>query len=227
MRFNLVPKARQVEAVKFLNDNAFASPTWQIDKDILRKIEPIGALNRIRNSQTSVLNNLLSSSRFARMVEQQALDGDAAYQPADFLGDVRGGIFKELNAPKVTVDAYRRNLQRAYLDVANNKLNAPPAAAPQGLPASFAANFITSGDERAYYRSELRALNAAIGAAVARAADKATRVHLEGMRDQIGKILNPETGGRTGATSFNEEAMRLLELYYNPTSCWPDYVVRP
>ena len=227
MRFNLVPKARQVEAVKFLNDNAFASPTWQIDKDILRKIEPIGALNRIRNSQTSVLNNLLSSSRFARMVEQQALDGDAAYQPADFLGDVRGGIFKELNAPKVTVDAYRRNLQRAYLDVANNKLNAPPAAAPQGLPAGFAANFITSGDERAYYRSELRALNAAIGAAVARAADKATRVHLEGMRDQIGKILNPETGGRTGATSFNEEAMRLLELYYNPTSCWPDYVVRP
>ncbi len=78
-RFMLLPKERQTEAVRFLNDNAFASPTWAIDKDILRRIEPIGALNRIRNSQNSVLNNLLSSARFARLVEQQTLDGDAAY----------------------------------------------------------------------------------------------------------------------------------------------------
>lgn len=227
VRFTLLPKARQTEAVRFLSDNAFASPTWQIDKDILRKIEPIGALNRIRNAQNSVLNNLLSSSRFARLVEQSALDGDAAYQPADFLADVRSGVWSELSSPKVSINAYRRNLQRAYLDIANNKLNAPPAALPQGLPAGFAANFITSGDERAFYRSELRALNASIGSALARTSDKATRVHLEGVRDQIGKILNPESGGRTGAASFNDEAMRFLEMYYNPTSCWPDYVIKP
>jgi hypothetical protein len=225
-RFMLMPKARQAEAVKFLSDNAFASPTWQIDKDILRKIEPIGALNRMRNAQNSVLNNLLSSSRFARLVEQSALDGVEAYQPADFLADVRGGVWSELSAPKVTVDAYRRNLQRAYLDIANNKLNAPAQATPQGLPPGFAAMFMTSGDERAFYRAELRAISAAAGAALARSSDKATRAHLESVRDQVGKILNPE-GGRASGTAFNEEAMRLLELYYNPTSCWPDYIIKP
>jgi len=225
-RFTLTPKAKQAEAVKYLNENAFASPTWQIDKDILRKIEPIGALNRIRNAQNSVLNNLLSSSRFARLVEQSALDGVEAYQPADFLADVRGGVWSELSAPKVTVDAYRRNLQRSYLDIANNKLNAPAQATPQGLPPGFAAMFMTSGDERAFYRAELRAISAAAGSALARSSDKATRAHLESVRDQVGKILNPE-GGRASGTAFNEEAMRLLELYYNPTSCWPDYIIKP
>lgn len=225
-RFTLTPKAKQAEAVKYLNENAFSSPTWQIDKDILRKIEPIGALNRIRNAQNSVLNNLLSSARFARLVEQSALDGVEAYQPADFLADVRGGVWSELSAPKVTVDAYRRNLQRSYLDIANTKLNAPAQATPQGLPPGFAAMFMTSGDERAFYRAELRAINAAASSALARSTDKATRAHLESVRDQVGKILNPE-GGRAAGTAFNEEAMRFLEMYYNPTSCWPDYVIKP
>jgi hypothetical protein len=226
-RFNLIPKARQTEAVKFLSENAFATPTWAIDKDILRRIEPIGALNRVRNAQNSILNNLLSSARFARLVEQQQLDGVAAYAPADFLSDVRGSVWSELAAPKVSIDAYRRNLQRSYLDIANTKLNAPPAAAPQGVPQGLAGLFVSSGDERSFYRSELRSLNASINAALARSADKNTRVHLEGVRDQIGRILNPETGGRAAAAAFNEEAMRLLDLYLNPTSCWPDYTIKP
>lgn len=227
VRFEMVPRARQAEAVKFLNENAFATPMWAIDKDILRRIEPIGALNRVRNAQNSVLNNLLSSSRFARLVEQQALDGNAAYQPGDFLADVRSGVWGELTGPKVSVDAYRRNLHRAYLDIANNKLNAPPATLPAGLPASFAANFITTGDEKEFYRAELRAISAAASAAIPRAADRATRVHLEAVRDQIGKILNPDQAGGSAAGGTNRLAIELLEMYLNPTSCWPDYVIKP
>jgi hypothetical protein len=228
VRFNLIPRPRQAEAVKFLSDNAFATPTWAIDKEILRRIEPVGALNRVRNAQNSVLNNLLSSARFARMIEQQTLDGAAAYAAADFLADVRGGIWSELSAPRVTVDAYRRNLQRAYLDIANNKLNAPPQATPQGLPAGFAAMFVTSGDEKAFYRAELRSLNAQLGTALARTTDKPTRAHIEASRDHIAKILNPSFAGISAATAAsNRQAMEFLELYLNPTSCWPDYKIEP
>lgn len=228
VRFTIVPKARQAEAVKFLSENAFATPTWAIDKEILRRIEPIGALSRIRNAQNSVLNNLLNSARFARLVEQQALDGNAAYQPAEFLVDVRSGVWGELVGPKVTIDAYRRNLHRAYLDIANNKLNAPPATLPQGLPPGFAAMFVTSGDEKEFYRAELRAISASAGTALVRASDRATRVHLEAVRDQIAKILNPDQGANSAASSgTNRLAMELIETYLNPTSCWPDYVIRP
>lgn len=227
VRFNLIPKARQSEAVRFLGDNAFATPTWAIDKEILRRIEPIGALNRVRNAQNSVLNNLLSSSRFARLVEQSALDGDAAYQPGDFLADVRNGVWSELNTAAPTIDAYRRNLQRAYLDIANTKVNGSPQTLPAGLPASFAAMFITSGDERAFYRAELREVSAAATAALAKTTDRATRVHLEAVRDQVERILDPNASSRTNTAAANRFVNDMLEQYLNPTSCWPDYVIKP
>ncbi len=147
----------------------------------------------------------------------------------DFLADVRGGVFKELGAPSVTIDAYRRNLQRAYLDIVNNKLNTPPAAAPQGLPPGFGALFISSGDERSFYRAELRSLNASASAALAKSKDKATRAHLEAVRDQIAKILNPNFAG-TGASSgaASRSAIDTIEMFLKDSdSCWPDYVIKP
>jgi hypothetical protein len=227
VKFNLIPKAKQAEAVKFLNENSFATPTWAIDKEILRRIEPVGALNRVRNAQNSVLNNLLSSSRFARLVEQQTLDGVNAYQPDDFLKDVRVGVWGELYAPRVSVDAYRRNLQRAYLDIANNKVNGSAQTLPAGLPRQFAAMFVSSGDEKAFYRGELRAISASASAAIAKTSDRATKVHLEAVRDQIGEILDPEKGGRRAAAGTSREILDLLQLYLDPTSCWPDYSIEP
>ncbi len=226
-RFDITSRARQVEAVRFLNENAFVSPTWQIDKEILRRIEPVGALNRVRNAQNSVLNNLLSSARFARLVEQQAIDGSSAYGPGDLLADVRGGVWTELNSGAPVVDAYRRNLQRAYLDIANAKLNAAAPAVPQGLPPGFAAMFISSGDERGFYRAELQDIRAMAVAALPKTTDRTTRIHLESVRDQIDKILDPKDTGRTGgaaAVAFIEEQ---LQNYYNPTSCWYDYAIKP
>jgi Met-zincin len=228
VRFMPVPAAHQKDAVRFLNENAFATPTWAIDKDIVRRIEPIGTLNRVRNAQDRVLNNLLSSSRFARIIEQNALDGSSSYQAADFLADVRKGVWGELDAPKVSIDAYRRNLQRAYLEVANNKLNAAQQAAPQGLPRGFAALFVTSGDEKEFYRAELRTLQASVTKALARTSDRPTRVHLEGVRDEIAKILNPDKDGVERATgNANRQAMELLDQFLNPTSCFPDYEIKP
>ena len=95
VRFTPVPKARQAAAVKFLNDNAFATPAFAIKPEILRRIEPDGALARLSAAQQRVLTALLSTPRLDRLVEQEALDGAAAYRPTDFLADVRRGIWRE------------------------------------------------------------------------------------------------------------------------------------
>jgi hypothetical protein len=222
--FTPVPKLRQSEAVKFLNENAFATPAWAIDKDILRRIEAIGVLSRIRNAQSSVLNNLLNSGRFARLVEQEAVDGAAAYAPTEFLADVRKGVWKELDGSSVKIDAYRRNLQRAYLDLVNNKVNST-ATVPVGLPPEFAGLFASSGDEKPLYRAELRSLNASITAAIAKASDRDTKAHLEGARDQIAKILDPKFAQANGAGGA---VIRIgFEGVDAMDSCWPDYVIRP
>ncbi len=227
--FTPVSKARQVAAVKFLNDNAFATPTWAIDKEILRRIEPIGVLSRVRSAQGRILSSLLASPKFARLVEQDAIDGPAAYAPAQFLADVRKGVWKELDAPQVKVDAYRRNLQRIYLDVANGKVNGGVLSLPANLPPEMAAMFASSGDERPFYRAELRALNGAVTAAMAKSADPSTRAHLEGVRDQIAKILDPKFAQASGGASTQIRTMGADADPFSitPEVCWPDYIIRP
>ena len=74
---------------------------------------------------------------------------------------MRKGIWKELDAPAVKVDPYRRELQRSYLKAVDTKINPPDRAAapalPQGLPEGFQLpRTITSGDEKPMYRTELR-----------------------------------------------------------------------
>jgi hypothetical protein len=222
--YNPVPKQRQIEAVKFLNDNAFATPAWAIDPQILRRIEPVGVLSRVRTAQSSVLSNLMGSARFARLVEQEAVDGASAYTPSEFLADVRKGIWKELDSPQIKVDAYRRNLQRAYLDLINTKLNggAPSAATPTGRSFGF---FATSGDEKPFLRAELKSLSAAIGSSLAKPADRETKAHLEGARDQIAKILDPKFAPPASGTA---SAIRIFGLEDDSVdNCWPDYAIRP
>ncbi len=216
--FNPVPRARQADAVKFLNDNAFPTPTWAVDPEILRRIEPIGALSRIRNAQNGVLTTLLNSTRFARLVEQEAIDGASAYSPADFLADVRKGVWKELDAPHVQIDAYRRNLQHAYLDLINTKLNSTTT------PAGGFGITAMSPDERPMYRAELKTLNAAIGTALAKTTDRETKAHLEGTRDQIAKILDPRFAPPANPAGGG---VRLFTEQFDLNNCWPDYAIRP
>jgi hypothetical protein len=210
--FTLVPKPRQEEAVKFLVDSAMATPAWLIDPEILRRIEANGALQRIRNAQASVLNQLLNDQRFARLIEQQTIDGNAAYTAAELLATVRKGVWKELDGGTVKIDAYRRNLQNAYLELVNTKLNgaatAPAAAGGRGGGGRGGAP-AKSDDEKPFYRAELHALNTSISAALAKANDHDTKAHLEGAKDQIARILDPKFlpaapaaaagGGRGGA----------------------------
>ncbi len=235
--FQPVPKARQAAAVAFLDQNAFATPKWAIDKEILRRIEPLGAISRVGNAQRFVLNNLLSSARFARLIEQDALDGTTAYPPADFLAAVRHAVWHEVENSPAPVDAYRRQLQRNYLELVNTKLNGLPVTLPAGLPPDFPlALFASSGDEKPFYRSELRALNASIAAALPRTTDRATRAHLEGARDQIARILDPKfnaTPGNTGpgivifGDRWSGQSWPGEDTGFQGENCWPDYEIRP
>jgi hypothetical protein len=211
VRFNLVPKARQVAAVKFLNDNAFATPTMLLRPEVLRRIEPAGALTRIRTAQLQVLNSLLSTQRFGRLVEEEAIDGAAAYRPSEFLADVRKGIFGEIYSPSVKIDAYRRNLQRAYLDLMSTRLNGAQRA---------------NDDQRPMFRGELKTIAADAGAALARTTDRDTRLHLDDVRDQISKILDPkyQLANPTPAPAIVIPLSNTLGER-DDIFCWTDYAI--
>lgn len=182
-RFEPVSKARQQEAVRFLSANAFQVPRMFLDDEILWRLESNGAVDRIRNSQTSLFRSLLSPAKLNTLVEYEARLGNSTYTLAEYLNDLRAGVWGELASRRVNVDIYRRNLQRAYLDRINAELNPPAPSATAPKPTGWGS------DVRAMYRAELRTLDQMAAGASGRAADQMTRVHLADVRAEIAKIL--------------------------------------
>jgi hypothetical protein len=191
-RFSPLPRERQKAAVRFLLDNAFLTPKYLVDERILRRIEPEGALDRIRGAQSDVLGNLLNVSRMARLVEYEALSDNprTAYPLGEMLSDVRAGIWSELGRSRVTIDPFRRNLQRSYIDLIGSRLSPPPNASAFGVQI-FLGRRVGSTDARALLRGELIDLDTQLRAALPRAADRETRYHIFDARDQIDRILHP------------------------------------
>jgi hypothetical protein len=192
-RFQPLPEARQREAVRYLNRNAFRVPAMFLDAEILRRIEQEGVVHRIRTAQASLLNSLLAVALLNRLVEYEALAGPRgdSYTVAEYLADLRGGVWTELTQARPVVDVYRRNLQRAYMEAADRTIN-PPAisASSTGAAAARAAAFPAS-DARALLRGELIELRRAVRSALDRTSDGMTRLHLRDLDLEIERILDP------------------------------------
>ncbi len=95
LRFKTVAKARQVDALQFLLNNAFTTPAFMIRPEILRRIQPTGIVDRVRTAQAGIMSNLLQSARLDRMAEQWTIDGSrrllaAAVPP----GSARGRLVR-------------------------------------------------------------------------------------------------------------------------------------
>jgi hypothetical protein len=203
VRFTPVSKERQQAAVKFLLDNGLNVPKWVLNPEVLRRIEPDGAVTRVKTAQTRVLTAMLSTPRMNRLVEQNALD-PKAYAPADFLAEVRKGVFSEVYAGKPVIDTFRRNTQRVYLDLLGEKLNGRAAA---------------NDDARSLVRAELKTLSADVTRAAATVTDRATKAHLDDAKDQIARMLDPKFVAPAAAATGAGAAGRGLD----DLACWPDY----
>jgi hypothetical protein len=185
------PRAKQMEAVRFLNENAFTTPSYFLDLEVLRRIEPSGFVDRVRIRQSAILNQLFGDARLARLAEQGATQPvGTAYTLADLFADVRRGVFAEL-AGNRAVDPYRRNLQQAFVDVMERLITTPLATPvpPQLAGSPGFTPTVRPSDARALARLELQGLVTALR--TARPADRTTRAHFGDLEARIDRILNP------------------------------------
>ena len=188
-------RARQQEAMRFLNENVFQTPSYLIQPAIARRIEAGGMITRITNAQARVLTNVLNDGRLNRLIENEALatnKGDT-YSLASMLDDLRRGVWTELAQSRVSIDPYRRTLQNQFLAQVNAKLNpsATPAT-PFTPPPGFTPPAPLLEDAKSQLRGELVSLRADIRRAVPKASDRETRLHLEAADHEIGDILDPK-----------------------------------
>ena len=187
-----VDKSHQQSCLQFLQNELFATPKWILDKNIFNKIEFAGALDRMRRIQTGTLNRLLTFDRLARMLENEALNGNAAYSLTQMMSELRKGVWTELYNSS-TIDMYRRNLQRAYIDRLKYLMteSQEPLSGYARRYSNRTRVLVSQSDIRAVSRGQLVNLKVAIGKSLVGVKDQNTRYHLQESMVRIDAILDP------------------------------------
>ena len=188
-----VPAAIQRNSMEWLSREAFATPDWILKNDVLRRIEGVGAMDRVRRYQVGAVDRLLDPIRIGRLIETEALSNkEDVYTFSELLNDLREGIWTELPGAG-TIGPFRRNLQRGYLERLEYLMTQePPSVPPFFASFGMASVDVSQSDIRAYIRGELNSLKSAVDRAVRRTGDRMTRLHLEDIRVRIEDILDGE-----------------------------------
>lgn len=190
--YTVVPKKLQKEAVTFIQKNLFETPYWLLNKKILDKIVS-PANDKLSNMQDNVLSNLLGTGRLQRLVTGVSRDPQA-YSIDEYFDDLKKGIWSEL-ATKKTIDPYRRNLQKDFVERIGSLLSTSSPNSPTALliisfgPPSVD---IKKSDIVSVAKGTLRALKAEITAALPSYGDRMSRYHLQDVNERIDRILNPK-----------------------------------
>ena len=196
-----VEREDQVRAMEFLDEYAFSTPEWLLDRDLLRLLEHAGSLERTRGFQMQALERFLLPNRFARLAEQEYFLGDEAYTNIEMMDDLRQMLWTEVYEAD-PIDSYRRNLQRGYLDrldwlmhEAEMETFDPPASGNLRVssyddPPLNAEVHVSQSDVRMLVRDQLTRLESDIEDSLNQAPDRSTRIHLEDVLARIDDILS-------------------------------------
>ncbi|MFO0969579.1 MAG: zinc-dependent metalloprotease [Gemmataceae bacterium] len=192
--FIRLPKAKQKQAVVFLNEHAFTTPRNLLNPVIVNRFKYIGVADDIAGQQKALLSSLLSGRRFKLLEDEEVVNPEEAYSPLEFFLDLQAGLWTELKQKQPKVDAVRRQLQRAYLELIKDELNPKESATPKVvLPIGDDVVPLTGAratDFAAVARAGLSGLRKDLEASLPQSADALTRAHLEECLRQVQEMLS-------------------------------------
>ena len=166
-KYEPVPKDRQKAALNFLNQQLFKKPTWLVEVPYVYNLT-----DRPDSYLYTQVDNIISTSQLLEMARlnrmaQFSQDFSGTYSPQEYISDLSGMIFAELDKGGA-VDSYRRYVQRRFVTVALDAVKAP-------------ANAMADG--RTLLLAQL--LDIHKKAAKARGGDAATKAHWQAIAKQI------------------------------------------
>lgn len=191
--YNFTAKARQKEAMKWLQDNVFKTPTWVIDQR-MTSLTNQTPQSVIAGLQGRALSAMFSANTASKLLRFEAEKPAEAYSLFEMMTDLRKGIFSELAARK-TVDVYRRSLQKDFTERLLSLVKPAAAPAPQsigGLTISFGPSVSPTSDLLSVAKAQARTLLAEIKAAQPLVTDNATKMHLADLADRIERALKKD-----------------------------------
>ena len=190
--YERTPADTQQEALAFLDKHLFTTPLWLLDKPVLDNIggNPLMVVSR---SQETILSRLLSHNTLSKLIAGEAFDGNKAYKITSFFAEINTSIFKEVKINQ-SIDVYRRNLQKIYVEKVIELLKPAPASAV-GVPSAgtpTAEANAKHGDVVSVAKAELRTINALVKASLPSQKDALSSYHLQDISDRIEEALNPK-----------------------------------
>jgi hypothetical protein len=176
-----VPAEIQKEAVQFLDKQLFETPTWLINKDLNSKcgVDPV---NVFGNIQKNILNRLISKNTINKLLQNEVINGTSAYTATQLMDDLKKSVWSELSSKK-SIDIYRRNLQKYYVDALIALMTPDPNLVPGTNP--------IISDATAIGRYNLTKLRSEIATASAHTSG-ISQAHLQELVAKIDKALKPE-----------------------------------
>lgn len=172
-----VEKAKQKEAMAFLDRNLFNTPSWLIDENINGKTG-MSAPEVIASVQASGLNALVNNRVLGNLYKAESALGKNAYTMTDLFGDLNRSIMRELSTGAAP-DLYRRGLQTLYV---NRLLTL--------VPKPGVSNTINTGAVESRVIYELRTLQNRLKGASS--SDPAVKAHYQYLAKKIGDTLDPK-----------------------------------
>jgi hypothetical protein len=186
--YTVVPSATQNEAIAFLNVQLFKTPVWLLDQNILTKINPDSGVEAMKSLQGGTLNSLMAGDRLIRLIETSSLS-KKNYSVDELMSDLRRGVFSELNSNE-TIDIYRRNLQKLYVNNLIDALDNEGKKTASGLnrrPVKYSETDIPS-----IARGQLNQLKNQLKAGAVANADRMSKFHLQDLVAKINLALDPK-----------------------------------
>jgi hypothetical protein len=191
--FTPVAAKEQQTSLDWLLNNAFSTPTWLNQSNIVSNIHHANHIETIRALQVRHLNSLLSPERLARLMENDVKG--VKYNAYDMMAQLQNGLFKELTTGS-QVDVYRRNLQKAYVDriallmadqPASTNTATSAAQRPTATPFS-----LSQSDIRSIARAQLTKLVVQLKASAGKYSSDLSRFHVDDLISRINNILDPK-----------------------------------
>lgn len=194
-QFEVVPKTIQKDAVAFLNTQLFTTPIWLLNQDVLSKINPDNGVEAIKAMQDATLNSLLAGDRMVRLMETSSVNKDN-YSVDELMTDLNKGIFSELKN-KNSIDIYRRNIQKLYVDKMVELLK-PGKASVRSVKVGVTYGFDTRSvdlaqtDLPSIARGQLNGLKNELKLSAPRMTDRMSKYHVLDLIYRIGEGLDPK-----------------------------------
>ena len=186
---------KQREAVKFLQDELFTTPLWIMDPKYFSLIKQ-GSFYQVLRMQDNMLKRVMSVSTFAPLLWFQTTFPEKAYTPAMLLNDLKNGIWSELRTKNVSVDIYRRNVQKLYVNqLAYLLVN--PGSGGKGDAMDGANYYLTiTTDLHVIFKNHAKQLLSDIIKALPYCKDELSRVHLLESRRMLNGIIKSDDNQR-------------------------------